>query len=74
MKCVVGRVIDELIVAYDRELHERMVFFWRLEFQKRGAPHLHLLVHVPGPIPDRDAFLKGFNNRFVHHWWKESGL
>lgn len=47
--------------------HPHLFAVWKLEFQKRGAPHYHLLVYSQGKRPriDKD-FLKV-------SWWKATG-
>jgi hypothetical protein len=41
------RFKDSLLRRYSAD------YLWCLEFQKRGAPHYHILIDNPGPLDDR---------------------
>ncbi len=43
----VKRHLDALRKRYERAWGELMAYIWKLEFQRRGAPHLHLLTCPP---------------------------
>lgn len=43
----VKKHLKALMMRYQRRWGKRAVFVWKLEFQRRGAPHLHLLMVLP---------------------------
>ena len=48
--------------------YPKMGFLWKLEFQKRGAPHFHLLMFVPS-IPPKEEIGK----LIKEHWYRIVG-
>ena len=67
--------------------HPRAWFYWKLEYQKRGAPHFHLLVFGVGTETVEwwhDQWAEVVKSNDYHHWsygtdvkrlhsWKEAG-
>lgn len=43
-------------LRWKRALGTPIVGLWKLEFQRRGAPHFHLLLSVPALMPDGSPF------------------
>lgn len=39
---------DDIIMGEGRPLSNRVDYFWRIEFQQRGSPHVHMLLWVEG--------------------------
>jgi hypothetical protein len=48
--------------------YPKMGFLWKLEYQKRGAPHFHLLLFDPSTPP-----LKELSSLVKKHWYKIVG-
>lgn len=51
---VVKKHLNHFLITYRRE-YGPCSYLWFLEFQARGAPHIHLLTDVPLPRRDKDA-------------------
>lgn len=49
------RIMDNFRRAWDRRLG-KLMGVWKLEFQERGAPHLHILATAPARIGGRLAY------------------
>jgi hypothetical protein len=60
--------------AFDKRFHRKYPdghYYWKLEPQKRGAPHFHLLVFGPERIDRKwlkDAWFEIVGSNDVHHW------
>lgn len=42
--------LEAFFMRYKRAWHEKWCGIWKLEFQRRGAPHLHLLMAIPNGV------------------------
>lgn len=62
----VKRHLDALVKRYERRYGHRLVAVWKLEFQRRGAPHLHILM-VPPVDPQFRAWLSTAWMEIVDH-------
>lgn len=49
---------DEIVMGEGRPLGSINDYFWRIEFQERGSPHVHMLLWVEGS-PDMSSLLEG---------------
>lgn len=72
----VKRHLDTIAKRLDREWKERggITFAWKLEFQRRGAPHYHLLIVLPRPVDKtalREWFAENWSN-IVLTWMVQS--
>lgn len=55
-----------------RRLCEAAWFYWKLEFQVRGAPHFHLLLFNAGTVSEETMHTNWFevvNSGEEHHWF-----
>ena len=63
-----GRVVKEHLWAFKKRWFRRWgaypVGVWKLEFQRRGAPHFHLYVGRPAEVPARE-FLQEMRNAIL---------
>jgi hypothetical protein len=50
----------------------RCSYLWFLEFQKRGAPHIHIMIDVQFPR-DKPEALKAFRFRVSATWYRHVG-
>jgi hypothetical protein len=52
----VKRHLEAFKMRWARAFGAPIVGLWKLEFQRRGAPHFHLLLSVPALMPDGSPF------------------
>lgn len=61
----VKRQVRKLLHRYRRAWHEPLIGAWKLEFQGRGAPHLHIFAAPPHGLADGRGVGAGLTFR---HW------
>jgi hypothetical protein len=54
--------LDVFIKRLKRKFGEDVEYLWKLEFQKRGAPHYHIIVRLP----------KFYNHEYLKHWLSQN--
>lgn len=64
------RDLDNLRREWDREFG-KTEFVWKLEPQKRGAPHFHLMMYLPASIT---ADMRKYKNRRGYIRWRGKAL
>jgi hypothetical protein len=63
----VKKHVEVLMLRWKRAWAATPAFLWKLEFQRRGAPHLHLFVVPPGEHSDFRAWLSATWADIVAH-------
>jgi hypothetical protein len=55
------RHVQALLKRFEAAYGERLAGLWKMEFQRRGAPHLHILTSLKSDLP-------GFREWFSYNW------
>lgn len=50
---------------YERHYGEPFLLVWKLEFQRRGAPHIHMLIRPPHQVINGQSFREWVNENWV---------
>jgi len=56
--------LDAFIKRCKRKFSNEIEYLWKLEFQKRGAPHYHMIIHLPKP----------FKIDYLRKWFSKNGM
>lgn len=57
--------LDAFLKRVKRKFGAEIMYLWKLEFQKRGAPHYHIILYIPS-----DARIKFLRDWFGLNWFQ----